>query len=111
MNAAQQKTLNYWNQRYPALVAQAVQNLQASQAGFGQTSDFSSVMDNLTNLLTSYGQYKIASDVANSGTSANRGVLNLPATPAGAGSTNWVLIGGVGLLAIVGLVVFMRKRR
>lgn len=111
MNTAQVKTLQYWNGKYPELMQQAIRRVQDQQAGFGQTSDFSSIMGNLTNLLQSYGQYRIASDVANSGTSANRGVVNLPVAPAGTKTINWVLVGGVGLLAVVGILIFVKRKR
>lgn len=110
MNQAQSATFRYWQKKYPALVAQAVQAAGvAGQPGFGQTDTFDSIMGSLNSLLTSYGQYKIASDVATSQTSANKNILSLPGT--GSTATNWLLIGGVGLLAVVGIVLFARKRR
>ena len=112
MNAAQQKTFNYWKARYPALMNQAVAQANATgQPGFGQTDTFSSIMGNLTNLLTSYGQYKIASDVATSGSTANRNILSLPGSGVGGSSMNWIMIGGVALIAIVGIAIFAKRRK
>ena len=109
MNPMQQQTFQYWQRRYPSLMRQALK--QAGVTGFGQTGTFSSIMSNLSGLLTSYGQYRIASDVANSATAANRNVLSLPGSAVGGSSTNWVLIGGVALIAVVGIAMFAGRRK
>lgn len=119
MNSAQRQTLAYWKRTQPALYAQAVAqfhaagNPMAGMAGFGQSTgtDFNSILGNLTNLLTSYGQYKVATDVANSQTSANRSILSLPGTTAGGTSmTTWLILGGAVLVGLVAFLGFRKKR-
>lgn len=112
MNAAQVTVYRYWKARHPDLMRTAVARAGATgMTGFGQTDTFSSVMGNLTNLLTSYGQYKIASDVAASTTAANRNVLSLPGSGTTGSSMNWIMIGGVALIAIVGIAIFAKRRK
>lgn len=113
MTSAETATLKYWQARFPRQFAQAAR--VAGVTGFGQTdttgtSTFDSVMGSLTGLLTSYGQYKVASQIADSQTAAKSGVLTLPGS-ATTGTTNWILYGGIALVGLVALAVFMKKRR
>ena len=118
MTSAQVATLNYWKRRYPRLYAQAYRQANVhAHTGLGQadttssgTSTFDSIMGGLSGLLTSYGQYRIASDVVNSQTSARQNILSLPGSGVGS-TTNWLMIGGVALVAIVGIAVFLKKRK
>lgn len=106
MNQAQTATINYWKRTQPALFKQAAKGVP----GFGQTDTFDSIMGNLNSLLTSYGQYKIASDVATSQANANRNVTALPGSGTGV-SRNWLMIGGIGLIAVVAAVLLFRRKR
>lgn len=111
MNPAQTATLKYWQTRYPAQFAQALQN--AGVSGFGQTGTFNDIMSSLTGLLTSYGQYKVATDIATSQSSANRNLLGLPGSGVAGvtGSTNWILYGGIALVGVVVLMFVMKKKK
>jgi len=110
MTPEQTATLQYWQKRFPRQFAIAAR--ANGVTGFGQTSTFNDVLSSLTGLLTSYGQYKVASDIATSGTAANRGLLALPGSGVtGTGTTNWILYGGIGLVAVVGIVLFTRKKK
>ena len=113
MTPAELATLNYWRKRFPRQFAQAAH--AAGITGFGQTdttgSTFDSVMGSLTGLLTSYGQYRVASQIADSQTAAKSGVLALPGNTSGAGTTNWILYGGIALVGLVVVAVFMKRRK
>jgi len=108
MTPVQTATLNYWKGKYPAQFAQAL--AASGVVGFGQTSTFNDIMSNLTGVLTSYGQYRVASQIAASGASANRNVLALPGSGT-TGTTNWILYGGIALVALVAIGIFMKKRK
>lgn len=112
MNAAQTATLQYWQKRFPRQYAQAVR-LAGVDTGFGQTSTgstFDSILGGLSGLLTSYGQYKIASQVVSSQQAASQNVLALPGS-AGSTTTNWLLYGGIALVAVVAVVLIAKKRK
>jgi len=108
MTPVQLATLNYWKQKYPAQFAQAL--AASGVVGFGQTSTFNDIMGSLTGVLTSYGQYRVASQIADSGNAANRNVLSLPGSGT-TGTTNWILYGGIALVALVAIGIFMKKRK
>lgn len=110
MTPEQTATLSYWQKRFPRLFSLAAR--QAGVTGFGQTTDFNSILGSLTGLLTSYGQYKVATDIATSGQAANRGLMTLPGSGVvTTGTTNWILYGGIALVAVVGIVLFTRKKK